>query len=888
MRAAESPHLRFTTLGSVQLEDASGAAVRKVPRRVWALLIRLTLARGEPVSRDQLCFLLWDNRDPERGRHRLSDSLSILRRALGEGALETPGDQVRLRPERLRCDAGAFEEAVAQERWVEAVEIWKGPFLEGFFFRGIPEFERWAEAERERLGRLHVRAIEGRAAELEEARDVVAAADAWARLAALESLDSRIALRHLRALARAGNAAGALQQAKIHTALLHEELGIEPDEAFRDEVERIRAGQVAPFEAPPARTDPVPVEPPAVPPPAVPASIRVSPVRQSPSRSRRGGRRAVASVSATLALVGLLAAGYFHFRPAPSLPGEAGASQVGPAQTIVAVLPFENLSSDPENEFFAGGIHEEILTQLSGIAGIGVISRMSVLEYRDAPRNLREIAERLGADVVLEGSVQRADGRVRITAQLIDARRDLHLWAERYDRVLDDIFAIQTDVARQVASVLQVALTAADAAAIERRPTEDLQAYDHYLRGLSRLRGGFGAEGHRAAVESFQRAVERDPGFSLAWAQLSLAHGRMHWFVHDRRPGRADESRSAAERALALAPELPEVKWAMGDLLYRAHRYEESLAYLEPAYRQRPGDATLAAALAAAYRRLGRWEESNRLWERAMELDPLSGVWPMELAASLMILGRYAEADPLLERAIALAPEQGFWPYWMRARIHLLGSGDAAAARRVLESSPLRYHRQLAELRLFVDVAEGRLEEGLAQLRSLPAEVEERPLFIAPRELLEADYLSLLGRQAEARERYTAARTDLLARLRERPDDYGLQLRLARTSAALGLRNEARTASRRAAELLPLHSDAYWGQLVLLQREYVSSALGEVDEAVTLLERLLDIPSFYSPAWLPLDPYLKPLHGHPRFERLARPGSAWRASLVRLPGLTHR
>jgi TolB-like protein/DNA-binding SARP family transcriptional activator/Tfp pilus assembly protein PilF len=858
---SEFPRLRLSTLGCTRLEDGAGVAVANVPRRVLALLVRLVMARGGPVSRDHLCALLWEDRAPDRGRHRLSDSLSVLRRVTGGALLETPSDQLRLATNAVWCDAVALQQAVEREGWEEAAAAWNGGFLEGFFFRGIGSFERWAEEERERLSRLGSRALEGWARQLEAAGRLPDAVATWARLAALDPLDSRAALALVGALARSGDVAGALKQAEIHATLLRAELGIEPDTPFLEEIARIRTGGRAarpdPRAAEAAHREPSALPPlaPSPEPEAAPARSRPGPEPQASHRRRLPVAAFAAAVLAGVALMGLTAV--WPRLPPDGLPTGTGAG--GPKGTVVAVLPFENLSSDPANAFFASGVYEEILTQLAAIPGLGVISRTSVLEYRGARGNLREIADGLGAGMVLEGSVQRVDGRVRITVQLIEAARDVHLWAERYDRELDDIFAIQTDVARQVARVVRGTVAGAAADAGE-RPTRDLEAYDHYLRGLIHLRQGFDEESHRAAVASLDRAVQLDPDFALAWSQLSLAIGRLHWFMHE--PGResARRARAAAERALALAPQLPEAGRAMGDVLYRERRYAESLPYLEAAYAGRAGDAVMAAALAAAYRRVGRWEESSRLWERAMELDPLSGLWPLDLGATYLSLGRYDEADALLVRAIALSPEQGFWPYWTRARVHLAWRGDAVEARRILDAAPARFQRQLADLRLLIDASEGqpRLEEGLARLRALPAEVADRPLFVGPRDLLEADYLRFLGREGEARDRYRAARERLTATLNERPDDYGLQLRLARAAAGLGLREQALAAAARADALFPPEADAYWAGLVLMQQAYIRTALGDAAEAAALLERVLSAPSFYSRAWIAMDPHLRP------------------------------
>jgi TolB-like protein/DNA-binding SARP family transcriptional activator len=860
---AELPRLRLSTLGCTRLEDGAGAALTDVPRRVLALLVRLVMARGGPVSRDHLCTLLWEDRAPARGRHRLSDSLSVLRRVAGGDLLESPADQLRLSASAVWCDAVALQQAVERESWEEAAAAWQGGFLEGFFFRGLGSFERWAEEERERLGRLGSRALEGWARQLEATDRLPEAVAAWGRLAALEPLDSRVTLALVDALGRSGDVAGAMKRADIHATMLRADLGIEPDTGFLEEIARIRARGRASrpdpraAESPPGGQSALPATAPSPRMAAAPARSRPGQEQQAARRRRLPAAAFAAAVLAVVALVSLTAAW-------PGLPprrSPTGTAEGGATGTVVAVLPFENLSSDPANAFFAIGVYEEILTQLSAIPGLGVISRTSVLEYRGARGNLREIADGLGADIVLEGSVQRSDGRVRITVQLIEAARDVHLWAERYDRELGDIFAIQTDVALQVARVVRGTVTGVEAGA-GARPTLDLAAYDHYLRGLIHLRQGFDEESHRAAVASLGRAVQLDPDFALAWSQLSLAFGRLHWFMHEPGPESARRARAAAERALALEPQLPEARRAMGDVLYRERRYAEALPYLEEAFARRAGDAVMAAALAAAYRRVGRWEESGRLWERAMELDPLSGLWPLELGATYLSLGRYGEADGLLERAIALSPEQGFWPYWTRARVHLAWRGDAVEARRILDAAPARFQRHLADLRLLIDASEGqaRLEEGLARLRALPADVADRPLFVGPRDLLEADYLRFLGRDREARDRYRAARERLTATLNERPDDFGLHLRLGRAAAGLGLREQALAAAARADALFPPGADAYWAGLVLMQQAYIRTALGDAAEAAALLERVLSAPSFYSRRWIAMDPHLRPAH----------------------------
>ncbi len=583
----------------------------------------------------------------------------------------------------------------------------------------------------------------------------------------------------------------------------------------------------------------VPAEPPEA------DSTRASPVR-------------LRLAAAGLAVVAALASALILHEPEPT----------PAALPVVAVLPFDDLSTDG-HAYFADGVHEEILAQVSRLSGLEVISRTSVLRFRDSEQSLVEISRALGADVVLEGSVRRADDRVRVTAQLIDAPRDVHLWAESYDRELEDIFAIQSDVARAVADALETTLTPDDMADIARLPTADIDAYEHYLQALNQLRRGYQEHELRQAITELEAALEHDPEFVEAWILLARTHGYVHWFGYDRSPVRLAQARDAAERVLSLAPERPEAMHAMGEIHYREGDYATAVDYLEAAWRER---REVAPTLAALYRRIGRWDDSIRMWELALERDPLSAMPTHELGATYWAMGRHEEADRMLTRARALEVGEDTWGYYTHALVHLHWHQDTAAARHVLDAAPSDLQAGLSDVRLLLDAVDGKVEEGLMRLRELPLESRPRQLIYVPREAVKGEYLRFMGKDEPSREQHELAYRELSALREAGQADAWILIALAHSAAVLDHRDEAMEASRRAGEKLSLQRDTYWGPMVQLRRARVKAMLGETDDALSLLGELLEVPSPYSPDWLAIDPYLAPLQETPEFERLLAAG----------------
>src|SRR6478672_4138663 len=375
-------------------------------------------------------------------------------------------------------------------------------------------------------------------------------------------------------------------------------------------------------------------------------------------------------VLALLVIAGLGAAGVFFFRhrtPQPqstaaSFPPPAAAAVSSVPEKSIAVLPFENLSANQENAYFTDGVQDEILTELAKIADLKVISRTSVMQYKSGvARNLREIGKQLGVAHLLEGSVQRVGGKVRVNAQLIDARTDGHLWAENYDRPLDDVFAIQSGIAKTIANQLQAKLSPTEKAASEKPPTTDLTAYDLYLRAQALFADSSDTVHAREKLPQAERvlneAVGRDPHFLLAWCLLSRVHGAIYWQGHDHTQARLDLANSAVQTALRLQPDAGEAHLALADYYYHGFRdYERARSELAIARRTLPNNAEVFEYTGYIDRREGHWEEANRNLERALELDPRNFFTLQQMALTYELQHRYADRAQILDRALTIVP----------------------------------------------------------------------------------------------------------------------------------------------------------------------------------------------------------------------------------------
>jgi TolB-like protein/Tfp pilus assembly protein PilF len=547
----------------------------------------------------------------------------------------------------------------------------------------------------------------------------------------------------------------------------------------------------------------------------------------------------------------------------------------------IAVLPFENLSEEKQNEYFTDGVQDEILSDLAKIADLKVISRTSVMQYKSGvARNLREIGQQLGVAHVVEGSVQRSANKIRVIAQLIDARNDAHLWAQTYDRDLADVFAIQSEIAKAIAEQLQAKLSPNEKNAIEQQPTTDLAAFDLYSRAKTLLiTSGFSVTNDpdvRKAIELLDEAVKRDPSFFDAYCQLAWAHEFLYATTGvDHTPGRLALAEAAVQAATRLRPDAPETHLARANYLYYGRRdYGAALAELERARRALPNDSRIFELTGYILRRRGQQEEGLHNLQRAVELDPHNLQTLQQIALSYQFLGRYAESIAALDRALSIAPDNVETKV-NRDYCYLHWKGDIRPLHQTVESILAQGPSAIAS------AADGWFVCALAERNSAAA---ERALVASGNNGSWQDSVILLSRrfgegllarmtkdEARAHVAFEAARAEQEKIVQSQPD-YGPTLCvLAMIDAALGRKELALDEGRRAIALTPLEKDVNNGSLVLQYFAITAAWAGEKELALQQLEAGLRAPavsSLVSYGGLKLLPFWDPLRGDPRFEKI--------------------
>ena len=555
-----------------------------------------------------------------------------------------------------------------------------------------------------------------------------------------------------------------------------------------------------------------------------------------------------------------------------------GATEV-PAKSI-AVLPFENLSEEKANAFFADGVQDEILTDLARIADLKVISRTSVMHYKSGiARNLREIGEQLGVAHVLEGSVQRSGNRVRVNAQLVDARTDRHLWGQTYDRDLADVFAIQSEIARTIADQLQAKLSPGEKSAIERPPTNDITAFGLYTRAkdllLTAAESGAGKADSLQAIDLLNQAVARDPSFFQAYCRLAEAHDGLYSTGYDHTSARLALADAAIEAASRLRPNAGETHLARARNIYQGYRdYNGALAELELARQTLPNDSRVFELSGYIQRRQqGRYEESTRTLERAIELDPRNVVLLQQVAAfNYPRLRHYADAKSAWDRLLAITPDD-VSAKAERAMVDFEWKGDTRPLHQMIDAiratNPAAVQR-IAERWIICALAE---RDAAAANNALIAS-GENPIALSSENIFfnrpfgEGVIARMTKDDAKARSAFTAARAEQEKIVQAQPN-YGPALCiLGLIDAGLGRKEEALREGRRAVELLPVEKDAPEGLDMVKYLAMIAAWIGDKDFACEQLAIAIRGPSSLSYGQLKLMPFWDPLRGDPRFEQI--------------------
>jgi TolB-like protein len=543
----------------------------------------------------------------------------------------------------------------------------------------------------------------------------------------------------------------------------------------------------------------------------------------------------------------------------------------------IAVLPFENLSDEKENAYFADGVQDEILTDLSKIADLKTISRTSVMQYKSGfARNLREIGEQLGVAHVVEGSVQRSGNRVRVNAQLIDARTDRHVWGQTYDRNLADVFAIQSEIAKAIAEQLQAKLSPSEKAAIERPPTDDITAFDLYTRGKNLLltttfSSSAGANLLKAA-DLLNQAVARDPAFVEAYCQLAWTHDLLYLFGLDHTPERLALAEAAIQAAFRLRPNSGEAHLARAQHLYRGHLdYDGALAELEIARQTLPNDSRIFELKGYIDRRQGRWENAIQNLEHAVDLDPRNTDMLQQIALSYENLRRYAEEKSVLDRALAVEPNNADMNV-TRASVEFNWKADTRPLHQAIDS--IRATNPAAMPSIAGDWLHCALAERDtdAAKNAAIAAGENPPLHDEAvhfsRPLIEGIIARIAKDDGKALSAFTAARAEQEKIIQAQPG-YGPPLCvLGLIDAALGRKKDALREGRRAVELLPVEKDAINGPLMIEYLAMIAAWIGDNHLACEQLAVAVRYPSSLSYGRLKLLPFWDPLRGDPCFEKI--------------------
>ena len=558
-----------------------------------------------------------------------------------------------------------------------------------------------------------------------------------------------------------------------------------------------------------------------------------------------------------------------------------------PVTKGIAVLPFENLSRDPDNAYFAEGIQNEILTRLAAVHDLKVISRNSTAKYQSKPDNLKTVAQELGVSTILEGAVQKFSDKIRVNVQLIDARTDTHLWAKSFDRDFKNVLGVESEVSQEIAGALQANLSPSESHALASRRTADTEAYNLFLRGeyeLSRADITLNAGPSLDRADAFYRqALARDPNFAEAAAQLARSRLTRHWFVSPLEPAELEEVKSLIDRALALAPNSPAAHSALGLFFYWGERqYEMALTEFNRTLELQPNSALARTFCAWVYRRRGEWERSLAEFQRAQELDPRDVQIPQNIGGTYLTLRLWKDAERAELRALAIDPYHT-WAALSLLISHLNATGDVGSARRALDGFPeatksltlVSRHRgpsgigdvaPMIGMWVYLDVMERHFTDAF---RSFQKEEVNEDLGRL-QQLAGRAALCLLAGEPDATESAGEALPSLEARLRERPDDTFAMTELSWVYLALGRKADALRLSRQAADTISIEKDAYSGPTFQIGLAQIEARAGAPEEAIKRLRHLLSIPAgqVASIARFKIDPVWDPIRNRPGFQQL--------------------
>ncbi len=553
--------------------------------------------------------------------------------------------------------------------------------------------------------------------------------------------------------------------------------------------------------------------------------------------------------------------------------GEFSYQPIGHERSI-AVLPFKNLSSEDDSQYFADGTMEEILNHLFRIGDFRVISRTTSERFRDSKLSATEIAQSMGVNYILGGSIRKQGDQVRITVQLVDGKRDRHLWSENYDRQLTDIFNIQSEIAENIARELKAVITPQEKILIKKVPTENMEAYNYYLIGNDYVWRTIDSQNYSIAISMYSKAIELDPEFALAYVRLAICHAHIYWHHFDHDYDRAKKSKEAIDEAIRLDPELPEIHMALGYYNYMYlldyQKALEEFSLAEARLRNHPECFFMKACV---YRRAGDWKSARENFLLAYKLDPGSTKFALNTAETFSLLGEFRQSEDFFNKASLLSPIF-IESYYLKILMYLKWKGNTVEARETVNEA-LKYregaiHPLIFEVSAIMDFYDGYYQKAISFLQSRDIQIMENQDYYHHKSFHIANIYRVMGKPDLAGKYYDSARVSLEATLGKNPEDPRLYSSLGKIYAGLGMKEQALAFGKKGVELMPVEKEAARGlcRLEDLARIYVMT--GEYQEAINQLDYLLSGPGTLSVNLLLLDPLWEPLLVLPEFQALKR------------------
>jgi TolB-like protein/Tfp pilus assembly protein PilF len=756
----------------------------------------------------------------------------------------------------VETDTASFERAVDEKRPADALALYHGAFLAGLYLADLKAFESWVDRRRARLLRAYRRVRKQRIDELVAAGDHAGAVRIATHAVDIDPLDDEAQHRLIELLALTGRRADAIAHYETYTRALTNE-GLQPLDETRALIERIRAGNVSGASLPVA---------------AAPSPVPRSVDRAAPPPTRRWAILAGGAMVLVLAgaLLSRLLTRSDDFSADIVAAGDDTATGVvnlddASERKVLAVLPVENLTGKEDGQYFADGMHEAMITQLGRIRGLDVISRQSVMEYRNTPTRMRQIGEELGATVVLASSVRREGNSVRIAVRLADAASDRYVWTHEYAGTLTDVFGIQADVAQSIADTLRIYLDPVQLEMIKRPSTSNPEAYDAFLRGINYFNRGIDQANYALALQQLERATKLDPNYGQAFAVIATVHASIYQNGWDVSESRKRSAQQALDRAMSLDPH------AAGFARYRYYYYIErdykhALAIIDTMESTGMPKASADWERALILRRMGDFARSTRLMESAIRLNPRSSNWHYNLGISFAYMRQFDRALAEFKRANELAPDWDM-PHVIASLVYH-AQGNLQAARAQLDG--LKPVPEVTYRHFQLDLAERNFDQALARTRVLPHVAASQNVYL-PRSMLAGTAHRLAGRPDLARPKYEEALAILDSANKVLSDDPRIIGSLAIVHAALGHQPQARRALDAASHLIRAPNVAMGHKVNLIYAMAETSVLlYDNDVAISTLQSLLMGATYFTVEYFKLDPRWDPIRRHPRFAALGK------------------